>query len=252
MKIEEFRSILKSKKADFALFYSLDSSSYSPNLLYFTGYSGLGVLAIPPGKKPFLIAPAMEYEKAKSCFKNTFSSEKKRLFEVLRLKLKKNRIKAKKIALDKGFVTLNFNRILKKNLRNFKSADISAECLKLREIKTAVEIKNIKKACSIADNIFSDLVNDFKNFKTESEAAAFLEYESKKLGCDVSFPPIVASGSNSSMPHYGPKNIQFKKGFCVVDFGVRYKDYCSDMTRTLYIGKPNKKEKGLYNFFMRG
>jgi len=94
-------------------------------------------------------------------------------------------------------------------------------------------------------------IKNFKTFKTESEAAAFLEYETKKQGLELSFNPIVASGVNGSIPHYEPANIKIKKGFCVIDFGVKYKGYCSDITRTIYIGTPSKKEKDTYNSLLK-
>lgn len=49
------------------------------------------------------------------------------------------------------------------------------------------------------------------------------------------------------MPHHEPSNTKIKKGFCVIDFGVKYKGYCSDITRTICIGKPSDKEKETYN-----
>ena len=250
MKIKPFQKILKEKKADFALIYNLDSLAYNANLFYFTQYAGLGILIISQKKQPFLIVPEMEYERAKKSFKRTYKFEKKRLFEQVKIKLKQNKIKIKKIAIDKSSVTLNFNKLLKKNFKKFKSVDISSELLKLRQFKDNQEIKNIVKACSTADRIFNKTINNFKKFKTETEVAAFLEYETKKLGCDVSFPPIVASGKNASMPHHGPKNIKLKKGFCVIDFGIKYNGYCSDMTRTIYIGKSGEKEKEIYNFLL--
>jgi Xaa-Pro aminopeptidase len=70
----------------------------------------------------------------------------------------------------------------------------------------------------------------------------FLENETRKKGYELAFNPIVASGKNSSLPHYNAENIKLRKGFCVIDFGVKYKSYCSDITRTFYIGKPTKKE----------
>ena len=124
------------------------------------------------------------------------------------------------------------------------------ECLKLRQIKIEKEIVIIKKAFNYGNKILNNTINDFKDFKTESVVAGFLEYESKKLGLYLSFPPIVASGSNGSMPHYDPKNVKLKKGFCVIDFGIKCKGYCTDCTRTICIGKINNKEKQLYNFLL--
>ena len=65
MKIDEFRPILEKKNCDFAIFYNSDSSKYNPNMFYFSGYSGLGALALPKNKPSILIVPNMEFEKAK-------------------------------------------------------------------------------------------------------------------------------------------------------------------------------------------
>ena len=70
------------------------------------------------------------------------------------------------------------------------------------------------------------------------------------MGLELSFNPIVASGKNASMPHYAPAAKKIMKGFCVIDFGVKYKGYCSDITRTVYVGKPSKKEKEIFNMLL--
>lgn len=252
MKIREFQQILEKKRCDFALFYNLDSSRINANLSYFSGYNGLGALVIPRKSQPFLIAPEMEFEKArKSAISKVYSMEKKKFFESIYAIIKKNRIKARNIAIDKSNFTLNSYKYLKKQFKKIKSKDIALECLKLREIKTQKEINYLKKSCYYADKILQKTIKNFKSFRTESEIAAFLEYETKKLGLELSFNPIVASGSNGGMPHHVPLNAKIKKGFCVLDFGVKYKGYCSDITRTIYFGNPSKKEKEIYNMLLK-
>ena len=252
MKIKELQSILEKKKCDFALFYNSDSAKANPNMSYFSGYKGLGALVVPKNRQPFIIAPEMEFERAKkSMIKKAYSMEKKRFFESIKNIIKKNRLKISNIAIDKNNFTLNSYRHFKKQFRKIKSKDISLECLKLRETKTEKEIQLLKKSCSYADKILQKAIKNFKSFKTESEVAAFLEYETKKLGLELSFNPIVASGSNGSMPHHEPSNVKIKKGFCVLDFGVKYKGYCSDITRTIYIGNPSKKEKEIYYLLLK-
>ena len=248
MKLNELKSVLKEKKCDFAVFYNSDSARCNANMLYFSGYSGLGALIIPGGSPPFLLVPEMEFERAKeSMIKKVYSMNKKRFFESIYDSVRNRKLKIKNAAVDKGAFTLNAYRHFKKQFRKLKSRDISIECLKLREIKTEKEIKFLKKSCSCADKIIQKAIKNFKSFRTESEAAAFLEHETKKTGLGLSFSPIVASGSNGSMPHHEPLNAKIKKGFCVIDFGVKYKGYCSDITRTIYVGNPNKREKDIYN-----
>ncbi len=254
MKINEFRKILEVKNCDFALFYNSDQKA-SPNLFYFSGYKGIGALVVPANKPPFLVAPEMEFERAKKSVWNGFfrvyKMEKKKFFESVYAHVRKNRLKAKSIAIDKNNFTLNSYRRFKKQFKNVKVKDISESCLKLRQVKAEKEIAFLTKSCSYADKILKKAINIFGDFKTESGAAAFLEYETRKLGLELSFTPIVASGKNASMPHHEPSSSKIKKGFCVLDFGVKYMGYCSDITRTIYVGNPGKKEKGIYEFLLK-
>ncbi len=114
-----------------------------------------------------------------------------------------------------------------------------------------MSINNIKKSCKITDHILQKCINNIKNFKTEKEIYDFLIKETKLYGCKLAFKPIVASGKNSAEMHHKASNIRLKKGFLVLDFGVKYKGYCSDMTRTLYLGKPSKKEVKFYYLVLK-
>ncbi len=117
--------------------------------------------------------------------------------------------------------------------------------------KTKKEISIIKEGCKISDRIFSSCLKNINNFKTELDMATYLKEEVKKLKLRESFPAIVAIGKNAAEPHHIPNKTKLTKGFCVIDFGIRYKGYCTDTTRTIYFGKPNKKEKELYNLVLK-
>lgn len=248
-RLKKLQQILLGKNIDFAFFHNL-CSGINPNMVYFTDYKGLGILIVPKKKSPFLIVPEMEYEKAKRIFEDTISSHKKKMFDAIKKKLKKSRIKNKKIAIDFNLVNLNFKKILNRSFNGFRAVDISSFCQKLRQIKDSNEIKNIKKACNISDKIFLKLTGNFNDFSSEKDIKEFIEKEIKKFQCEESFPAIVASGKNSSMPHYETKNIKLSKGFCVIDFGVKYNGYCSDITRTIFIGKPKPIDTWHYNFLL--
>lgn len=248
MKIDELRRVLRKKEAYAALFYNSDSTKMNPNMFYFSGYKGLGALIIPSKKPPFLIAPEMEFQRArKSMIKGVYSMEKKKFFESIYGVVRKKGLRIKTIAIDKNYFTLSSYKHFKKQFKKSRAVDLALDCLRLRAIKTDKEITFLRKSCSCADKIMQKAIRNFKDLNTESEASAFLEYETKKLGLEIAFNPIIASGSNASMPHHEPLNIKIKKGFCVMDFGVKYKGYCSDITRTIYIGKPSKKEEKIYN-----
>lgn len=250
MKIKELQNYMKTRKIDISLFYN--SGVYvDPNLYYFSQYSGIGCLIIPKNQKPFLIVPKMEFQRAKgSMIKKVYSMDKKKFFESVNDITRRKNLKAKNIAIDKNRFNLNMYKHFKKQFKKIKIKDISLDCSKLRETKTEREIKVVRKAFNYGNKILNKTIRNFRDFKTESDVAAFLEYETKKIGLGISFPPIIASGSNGSMPHYEPRNIKLKTGLCVIDFGIKYNGYCTDITRTVGIKRVSKKERRVYNFLL--
>lgn len=117
-------------------------------------------------------------------------------------------------------------------------AELGDEINKLRMVKTQDEIDLIAKAESIGDEAFNHIINYIEVGMTEKQVALELEYVMRSLGADgLSFDTIVASGANSSMPHAVPTDKVIEEGdFVTLDFGCIYKGYCSDMTRTVYMG----------------
>ncbi len=126
---------------------------------------------------------------------------------------------------------------------------VGHEITNLRRIKTSRELEFMRKAEAIGDEVFSDILTFIKPGMTELEVAAQIEYLLKvKGGTACSFPAIVASGINSSMPHAVPSQKKIEIGdFLTMDFGCVYEGYCSDMTRTIVIGKASEKQKEVYN-----
>ncbi|MBI2499104.1 M24 family metallopeptidase [Candidatus Woesearchaeota archaeon] len=111
-------------------------------------------------------------------------------------------------------------------------------------------LKYTKKACQITDKMFSSLIENF-NFRTEKDIEKFLKHQSKKYKVKPSFSPfIVVSGKRSNQIHGKPTKNKLN-GFTVIDFGVSYNGFKSDMTRTIYIGKPSKKELQDYNKLLK-
>lgn len=137
---------------------------------------------------------------------------------------------------------------LKENLAVSELRPIGSEITSLRRIKTQNELEYIKKAESIGDQVFEDILDYIKPGMTELEVAAKIEYLLKHKGATgLSFPAIVASGINSSMPHAVPSYKKIEVGdFLTMDFGCVYEGYCSDMTRTIVVGRANEKQKKVY------
>ena len=114
----------------------------------------------------------------------------------------------------------------------------------IREVKTKAEIENIKRACQISAKSFEIFKKQLKPGMTEIQAAKLLEdIMAKQGGQGLSFDTIVAYGKNTANPHHINSNLKLKKEMPVlVDFGCRYKGYCSDITRTFWFGKKPTQE----------
>jgi len=120
-------------------------------------------------------------------------------------------------------------------------------------IKDNDELNKIKKAVEIAEKAFVDVLPFIKPGVIEYEIALELEYKMKKLGAKgASFDIIVASGPRSALPHGVADIREFQYGDAVVmDFGAVYNGYCSDMTRTFFIGTPAKELKEIYDIVLK-
>ncbi len=123
----------------------------------------------------------------------------------------------------------------------------------LRQVKTQAELESLAKAEAVGDAAFSDILKMIRPGMTELEVAAELEYSMKKHGAQgLSFDTIIASGLNSSMPHAVPGSRHLEKGdFVTMDFGCMIDGYCSDMTRTIVLGRADEKQKEIYSTVLR-
>jgi len=119
---------------------------------------------------------------------------------------------------------------------------------KLRMTKAKTELKKIKKAISLTKKSFQYIKEQLKPGKTEKELAWQMEKFLRESGADdLAFPIIIASGPNSSIPHYQTGNRKLQKNdLILIDAGARINGYCADITRTFFIGKPKPEWKKVY------
>lgn len=156
-----------------------------------------------------------------------------------------------------GFESLqmryNTYEVLKARLSVKELVPLTNEVARLRRIKTAEEIALHREAEHIGDIAFEEILKEIQPGKTELEIAAKLEYIMKMNGADkLSFDSIVATGVNSSKPHAEPGHRKVQAGdFLTMDFGCVYQGYCSDMTRTIVVGKASEKQKEIYNTVLK-
>lgn len=119
----------------------------------------------------------------------------------------------------------------------------------LRMVKDAGEIRRMTAAAEVGNKVFHAVLPHIQSGVPETDIAASLEFFARGMGAEgMSFETIVASGPRSALPH-GRATAQKtpRNGFVTLDFGVILKSYCSDMTRTVYLGKPSVAERSAYD-----
>ena len=158
-----------------------------------------------------------------------------------------------KVGFEENYMTYrNYTDMIRKyRIKDAVETNLLIE--KLRQIKNDEEIRNIEKACNITDSCFLHILDFIKIGKTEREIAIEIEKFCLDNGADgLSFETIVASGENSSKPHAIPSSREIKKGDALLlDFGAKVNGYCSDMTRTIFVGEVDDRIKNLYDFLFK-
>lgn len=121
-----------------------------------------------------------------------------------------------------------------------------------RIVKEVEEIEAIKKACEITDKTFEYIIRNIKQGMTEKEVAFEIEKFMIKNGADgLAFDSIVAFGENTSMPHVIPTDRVVKKGDIIqFDIGCKYKGYCSDLSRVVFVEDMKDEYKEVYDFVL--
>jgi Xaa-Pro aminopeptidase len=118
----------------------------------------------------------------------------------------------------------------------------------LRCIKDGDELALMAAAALVGCNLFEHILTVLRPGIAEIEVAAELEHQARMMGAEgMSFETIVASGLRSAMPHGRATSAPLpRRGFVTLDFGIIHKGYCSDMTRTVFLGKPKPEERRTY------
>ncbi|URN94271.1 MAG: Xaa-Pro peptidase family protein [Candidatus Pristimantibacillus lignocellulolyticus] len=122
----------------------------------------------------------------------------------------------------------------------------------IRMIKDQAELQIIQEAADLADRTFAHILNYIKPGVRELDIALEMEMFMRSNGAtSSSFETIVASGERSALPHgIASERIIGNNEFVKLDFGAYYKGYCSDITRTVVVGKPTEKHLEIYNIVL--
>jgi Xaa-Pro dipeptidase len=147
----------------------------------------------------------------------------------------------------------SFERLRNLAPRSARFVDVSHAVMKARLVKDAQELEKIQRACEIASSAFVETLPFIRTGVTEAEVASELVYRMQRNGATgPSFRTIVGSGPNGAEPHYtaGPRKIQ-RGDMIVIDFGAHYQMYCSDITRTVVVGKASAEQRRMHDTVSR-
>lgn len=227
--------------------------SHMPNIRYFSGFSGtLGSLLLTK-KHGFLFIDSRYHLAAKAILPSWIALvDVTKGFEKPWQKILK-RFRIRKLGFE-GFYTSHRNFLrLRKISGKTVLKDVSEQLSALRMQKTIEELRLIIKAQQITDKIFEILrKGGLKSSMSEKMIAWKIETIAHDLSADdISFPPIVGINEHSASPHHKNTDRKLKKGDLVLlDFGVIYHGYCSDMTRVLFSRQPQLFEQKIYSLVL--
>lgn len=156
------------------------------------------------------------------------------------------------VGFEEDYVTYSMYKefMHKYKINNFVEATKLIESLRI--IKDDEEIRSIKTACEITDKCFKYLIETIKPGMTEKQIARIIHDYFMDNAEGEAFKAIVASGENSSKPHAMPTDKKIKeKDIITIDMGCKYEGYCSDMTRTIFVGEPPKEQLNIYNLVLK-
>jgi len=239
-KLTKLRTLLKTEKLD-GIFVKGDIS-----LRYFTGFTGGESLLYVDAKQAILITDSryvlQAQKQAPSC--SIVQHTQGFWSEVAKLEAGSN------LGLDGDYFSYNEQKALAEALPQAKWT--SLELSRLRQVKTKEEVALIQKAVDISDEAFARLLPDIKAGRRECDLAAELEYYMRLLGSEkTSFTTIVASGVRGALPHGVASEKRVQLGELVTfDFGATYHGYCSDITRTVCIGKAETWQREIYSIVL--
>jgi Xaa-Pro aminopeptidase len=239
-RILHLQKIFPVREIDGMIFFNMS------NVRYLSGFTGSeGVLLISSGQTVLLVDGRYTSQAALET-KDILIIECADKIEGISQAIKK--FKLRRVGLEADSITLTMYNQLTSRAGKETFVDLTDELRLIRACKDEAEIALMMKAAEIASSAIGSLIGQIRAGCTEKELAWQLEMNARKYGADaIAFETIIAAGENSCLPHARPTDRKVKKGdFIVIDFGVRYKGYCSDETCTVAFGKLTDRQKNAY------
>jgi len=226
--------------------------SNKDNIRYYSGFTGTFAFLLISESKAIIITDSRYTLRAE---------EESPDYEIYKLKSGDNWIenstnlaKTKIIGYEGDYVSVNLlNQLQKKAEKINKWKDFSEKITLGRIIKSDKETEILQKTINISDSAFNNVSKKIVTGMTEKDVGWEMEKEMRELGAESpSFDTIVASGINGSKPHHSPTDKLISDNEAItIDMGAKYKGYCSDLTRTIFIGDPDEKFKKIYTTVLK-
>ena len=226
--------------------------SHLPNIRYLCGFTGsAGFLLVDESHNVFFTDVRYDTQAHEEVKGAKVVIARKAVLQSIadHWKKGKRRSRSYSVGLEAEHVTLADKRRLK-DLRpssvTLKDAPSSVE--KLRLMKDADEFERIRAAVKLGATLFNRTLEVLRPGIKETEVAAEMEFTARKAGAEaMSFETIIASGARSALPHGRASEQTIKPGgFVVCDFGVILEGYCSDQTRTVWVGEVSADGRQAY------
>ncbi len=245
--LERLQATLKESKFDALIISSPLNNRYLSDLSYTDGYLLIGA------ERAYLLADFRYIEVAKNTVKSfDVVMPEHGMLPCLAELIGEN--KWTSIGIEEASVSCadlaRFESALPNNTKLLHGA--SAILSKQRSIKLPYEIERMDAAQKITDAAFTHILSYIRPEVTERDVALELEFFMRRMGAEgTAFETIAVSGPASSLPHGEPSDVKLRAGFLTMDFGAKYMGYCSDMTRTVVIGRADEDIKNVYNTVLK-
>ncbi len=243
---EQLRNVLIDNSLDALLLTHL------PNVRYLCGFTGSAAALLVTPAKTFFFTDGRYTTQAKDEVKGarvvTGRKGPLALFSDWMKDLRSR--KTLRLGIEAGHITVAEHRQLKASLpKSVRLRPAPPLTEKIRVIKDVDEITRIRSSARLGCGLFDIALKSIRPGVPETEVAASMEYAASQAGAEgMSFDTIIAAGERSALPHgRASKQPIPSGGFVVCDFGVILAGYCSDMTRTLYVGLPSPEARGIYD-----
>jgi Xaa-Pro aminopeptidase len=222
--------------------------THPPNWYYLTGFTGESGVLVVSGGATTLVTDGRFTVQAKEEVRGVkVELQAGALYTVLGELLRKRGMK--RIGFDPGQWTVAQLKIMRKAAGpKCRAVEAGGIVEQLRKRKDEQELKVMRRAALLAGEVLESALKLMRPGVREAEIGAEIEYQMKQRGASgPSFETIVASGARSALPHARPTGKRLRKNELVVlDLGAILGHYCSDMTRTVYLGRAPKRVRGWY------